>query len=154
MRLVPTVALTSILFVLSGALLAHSTYQERKYLAAVQAEARKLEPGARRAEALDKDISRKRAQTQLIDDFRRRSRYDMDTLGEITKLLPPPAWVNGLDLTRPAMQISGEADQAAVLVEAFDKSALFQNSEFMMPIAKAGSAEQFRIKSNREGSPK
>jgi hypothetical protein len=153
-RLVPSIALGSVLVLLVGALAAQSSYQNSRYLKTVQAEIRKLEPVARRVDAIDRELSATRGRTQALDEFRRRAKSDMDALNELTNLIPPPGWVNGLDMDRATVIISGEVEQAAGLLKTLDGSGLFASSEFTMPIAQAGSAEAFRIRTQREGSPK
>ena len=73
----------------------------------------------------------------------------MDTLAEVTKLIPPPGWVTNLDLDRQTVQVAGEADQAPTLIEKFDASPLFEKSQFMMPISRTPSGDLFRIRAER-----
>ena len=65
--------------------------------------------------------------------------------------MPPPGWVNSLELTRDQVVLQGEAEQAAALLKTIDGSPLFQNSEFTMPLARTGNGEAFRIRAAREG---
>ena len=88
---------------------------------------------------------------ELLDRFATRTKTDLDALRETTRLIPPPAWVHSFELTRSTLVVGGESDQASGLLKALDSSALFQNSEFMIPINKVGDVEVFRIRSAREG---
>lgn len=153
-RLIPTIALASILGVLLIALTAHASYENARYLAVLQGEVKKLEPVSRRVETVDRALGSRRTRTELLDDFRRRSKADMDVLNEVTKLLPPPAWVNSLEMNRATVQVSGETEAAAGLLKTFDASPLFEGSEFTMGFARVGVGEAFRLRTNREDTRK
>ncbi len=150
---VPTVVLAGLLVIVSGALAALGTLENRRYMARLDAEIARFDPQAKRLAQMDGQIGAARARTQLIDDFRKRSKLDLDALNELTRLLPPPAWLSSLEMTRATANLSGEAEQAAGLLKILDASPMFQNSEFTMGISRVGSAEVFRIRTQREGSP-
>jgi len=151
---IPAAALTLSLVAGLVALGSITPLEDRKYLAALESEIARLEPRARKAGELDRSIEKTRARTQLLDAFRGRSKADMDVLAELTKLLPPPAWLSAMDLTRNSLMLAGEAEQAAPLLKRLDNSPLFQNSEFIVPIGKSGALEVFRIRTAREGAAK
>jgi len=150
----PTFALLVLLVGLSAALAAIRPIEDRRYLAALQAEIARLEPQARRAGELDKSIEVLRARTRLLDEFRLRTKQDLDALAELTRLLAPPAWLTQLELARDSASLAGEAEQAAALLKLLDESPLFRNSEFTMPIGRVGAAETFRLRTLREGGPR
>jgi Tfp pilus assembly protein PilN len=145
---IPTAVLTACLMLLLGASLAWSGFEQRQYLSRLDAEIAKLEPQARRAASLEGQIERMRARTRLLDEFRTRTRSDLDALNELTRLLQPPIWASTIELSRDGAVINGEAEQAAPLVKVLDASPLFHNSEFN-GISKVGNAEVFRLRTLR-----
>jgi Tfp pilus assembly protein PilN len=149
-RLIPTIALTSILLILTGALAAHSSYADARYLGLLQHEIQKYDPQARRLDTIDREITALRARAHALDDFRARTRLDMDTLGEITKLIPPPGWVTSLEVDRDSIQLAGEAEQVAELLKAFDSSPYFERSQFTMPITRGSAGDLFRLRAERQ----
>jgi hypothetical protein len=151
-RLIPTAVLGVTLTLLVGALAAHSRYEDSRYLNVVQGEVRKLEPFARRASTIERSITETRARTQLLDDFRRRSQQDLDSISELTRLMEPPSWVNGLELTRASVQLGGETDQAARLLQKIDESPLFRDTEFTTGIVRTPGGEAFRLRATRDFS--
>ncbi len=151
---VPTVVLATVLGVLLVLVAVQNSYYRSRYLETINSEIKRLEPIANRAAALDKSVEFARAKSKVLDDFRRRSKEDMDALSELTNLLAPPAWVTQLDISRNSIGIGGEADQAAPLIKQIDNSKLFENSEFTMPIARVANGEAFRIRASREGVAK
>jgi Tfp pilus assembly protein PilN len=123
--------------------------ERRNYLAGLNAEIRRLEPAALRAQTIERKIASDRARVAALDDFRRRPQADLDVLNELTRILPTQVWTNSLEIYPDSVVIAGEADQAAPLLKLLDSSPLFQNSEFALPVTHNAQAEQFRIRTMR-----
>ena len=87
--LIPTLVLAGLLLLVAGAMFGWSRYADKKYLAGINAEIARVEPVANRAMALDRQIGKARAQTQLLDRFRAQTRLDLDALNELTRLIEP-----------------------------------------------------------------
>jgi Tfp pilus assembly protein PilN len=145
----PTIVSATLLLAAAGALAAQSAIQDRRYLRKLEEEIARLEPAARRSAALDGEIERAQLRSAGLENFRARPRQDLETLNEVTRLLPPPIWANTIDVSPDSVSIAGEAEQAAQLVQVLDSSPLFQNSEVNM-LARTGSSEIFRITTRRE----
>lgn len=148
-RLIPTIALSSILLVLAGALAAQSQWADNRYLGVLQHEIRRHEPKVRQSMEMERATAQARARTQLLDDYRRRAKHDLDALAEVTKLIPPPGWVSNLDMDRNSIQFAGEMEQAEGLLKTLDNSPLFERSEFAMPITRTQNGHAFRVKTMR-----
>lgn len=148
---VPTVALAAILLLLVAALAAHAAFQERRRLSLLDAEIKRLEPRAIQAAALERDAQLARGRIRLLDDFRGRTRADLDALNDLTRLLQPPAWLNNLDMNRDSVVLAGQIEQSAPLLKLLDNSPHFQRSEFSGQIGKSGKSEVFRIRAARKG---
>ena len=153
LRYVPTVALTVLLILTSLGLLTYSRFRDGAYLKKLQAEIARLEEPGRRAQSLDAETAKLRERCRRLDEFRGRTRRDLDALNELTHVLAPPAWVNGLEMNQESVQFSGEAEQAAALVQLFDNSPFFQNAQFLTPIARGVNADLFRLRLERERRP-
>jgi hypothetical protein len=150
---IPTLVLAVLLLMMAGAVMAYSSYAERRYLAGIHQEIAQYEPQAQRAGALDRQIAQTRARAEMLDQFRRRTQADLDALNELTRLIAPPAWTNNVVLTRDMARISGEAPDAAPLLRILDASPLFANSA-PDSITKSNSpagGENFQIHTSREG---
>jgi Tfp pilus assembly protein PilN len=145
---IPTAVVAAALLIVLGATLAWPAYEQRQYLKQLHAEIAQLRPQAARASALEHEIEHTRARALLLDEFRSRTRSDLDAIDELSRLLPPPVWANTVDLSRDAVTILGEAEQAAPLLKVLDASPLFHNSEFN-GISKVQNAETFRLRIQR-----
>lgn len=146
--LIPTAAIAAAMLMVMGATLAWPGFEQRQYLRQLGAEISRLEPVARRAANLDRQIELTRNRTRLLDEFRSQTRSDLDAFNELSRLLPPPVWTNAIELSRDAVVINGEAEQAASLLKVLDASPLFHNSEFV-GINKVANAELFRLRTQR-----
>jgi Tfp pilus assembly protein PilN len=131
--------------------IAYPKYADAQYLDLLRAEIRRLEPRARKAVELDRQIAITRNRAQTLDAFRARTKEDMDALSEVTKLLAPPTWLTSLQLSRDSVAISGEAEQAAALLKVLDGSHQFRGSGFTIPIARGQNGDLFSIRSARQG---
>ncbi|HLJ47771.1 MAG TPA: PilN domain-containing protein [Bryobacteraceae bacterium] len=148
---VPTIALASILLLALGAVAAFGAYGNRRYIDTMEREIKQVEPRARRAAELDREIAIARNRAQTLDNFRLRSKEDMDALNELSRVLGPPTWLGNLQLSRTSLQIGGETDQAASLLKVLDGTKQFKHSEFTMPMTRTIGGESFSIKAAREG---
>jgi Tfp pilus assembly protein PilN len=124
---------------------------ERRYVADLTAEQRRLAPAALRVQTIDKTLATDRARIAALDDFRQRPQADLDVLNELVRLLPEQVWTNSIEIQPDNVVIAGEADQAAPLPKLLNSSALFEKSEFVMPFTHNGQADLFRIKAMRRG---
>ncbi|MFZ0937558.1 MAG: hypothetical protein WA015_24790, partial [Bryobacteraceae bacterium] len=148
--LVPTAVLAGLALLALIVAMAGPKIENRRYLKMLEAEIARVQPGALRAAALDRQTERTRARTELLDRYRSRTRADLDALNELTRLVEPPAWTNAVELTRDTARITGEAPQAAPLLKILDSSPLFQNSTMDMDQhAAAGAGEVFQIHTAR-----
>jgi Tfp pilus assembly protein PilN len=148
---IPTGVAAGLALMAAAALAAYPAFEDRRYLRTLNAEIAKVRPQAAVAAKLDKDIETDRQRTILLDQLRKRSKMDIDVVGEMTRVLPPPIWLNTLEITRTQVTVAGETDQAAPLLKQIDASPFFEASEFaMQPMRTATGGEMFRIRSNRE----
>jgi Tfp pilus assembly protein PilN len=147
--IVPAV-LAGLMVLVGGAALFYTHYMETQYLRKLEAEIKQLQPRAQRAAALDRAFENARTRTRLLDQFRSQTRADLDAMNELTKLIEPPAWTSAIDLTRDSVRLTGEAPQAAPLINILNSSPFFENSglDLVQPI-RGGPGETFQIHSAR-----
>ena len=151
---VPSMALAVLVLLAAGATTALPSFENRRYLREIDAEMAKVQPAVARAAAIDRDVDLTRKRTVLLDAFRARNKADIDVLAEMTRLLPPPSWLTSLELNGQQVAVTGETDQAAVLLKAIDASPQFESSEFVSPPVRSTTGELFRIRTTREASRK
>ena len=148
---IPTLVLAALVLLVAAAVAVSSRLVERQYLRRIDTEIARLEPLARRAAALDREIAQARARAQLLDRLRNQTRGDLDVLNELTRLVEPPAWTNSINLARDSVRVMGEAPQAALLPKILDASPLFENSALDM-VNRGAAGELFQIHTARRSS--
>ncbi len=148
---VPTMVLASLLLFALGGLALSGNYENRQYVETLEQQIKGVQPQAAKATALDREITTLRNRAQMLDTFRLRSKDDMDALNELTRVLKPPTWLNGLQLSRTQLTISGQTDQSTPLLKALDGTKQFKGSEFTLPMARVPTGETFSIRASREG---
>ena len=149
---IPTIVLAVLLGITGLALLLQGAWHDRRYLSLLKSEIARIDPVARKVDALDKQLALAATRARQLDEFRSRPKTDLDFLLELTRVLKPPTYLLGLEMSRTSATIAGEAEQAEGLLKILDNSPLIAGSEFAMPISKNGNAENFRIHMNREGA--
>lgn len=150
---VPTLVLVGIVLLLAGGMVAYSKYSERQYLKTLDMEIARLRPRAERADALAKQTDALRERTRLLDRYRSQTRYDLDSLNDLTRLLEAPAWTSSIEMTRDTVRITGNAPQAAPLPHILDSSKFFKGSMIDSDVSAQHGGEQFMIHANRSGRP-
>jgi hypothetical protein len=150
LRYVPTAVLAVVLAGLCAAILLHKPYDEKVYREALEAELRATEPLSSRVGNLDKNIEKTQKRVAALDEFRKRTRADLDLVLELTGTFAPPAYLSQLDVTRDNVTLTGETEQAAPLLRVLDGSPRLVGSEFITPIGRLAASEVFRIRSQRE----
>ncbi|WP_321475901.1 PilN domain-containing protein [uncultured Paludibaculum sp.] len=149
---IPTIFLLVVLACVTGALLARNAMMDRKYGEQLQAEIKRLEPTAAKVAALDLKIADESERIRDLDGYRLRTKESLDIVLEFTKMLPPPAWIQSLQIDPKAVVIQGETEQADGLLKKLDASPHFAGSEFTAPLSRTPGGELFRVRANREGA--
>ncbi|HLH44014.1 MAG TPA: pilus assembly protein PilM [Bryobacteraceae bacterium] len=143
-------ALGVLVLLLAVAFVLLPSWNRRRYLEELDSQIAQVNPQAARSNQLDKQIDAIRRRTQFLDDFRRQSKSDIDLLAELTKVLPPPTWLNLTEISPRQVLIGGETDQAEPLLKVLNGSALLEASEFQGPPGRTATGWVFRIRANRK----
>ncbi len=146
LRYVPAMVLGGLLAILLLGMYVQQRVMDSRYLNLLQGEVHKYEAVARRVGQVDNRITQVRARTFQLDEFKRRSKLDLDTLNELTRLMTAPGWVSNLELTRTGMRLSGETQAAAELLKLLDNSPTSR-----APSSWPASPEPGTVKASRSG---
>lgn len=146
----PTLALAVLLVLATGAFAVYGGITDESYRSLINQEIDRYTPDAGKVRDIEAEIAKVRARRELIRGFSLRTRADLDAFREITNLLAPPAWAHNLQIGRDQIMVSGEAPAASRLLEIFDASSLFRNSQYTSPISDAGQMQNFAIRMERE----
>jgi len=151
LRWVPTIILMVLLMALGLAFAYYQDYENRKLLEKLDAEIARLQPRVQSVNTINQQIEAATKRLQFLAELAAYPQQDLDSLRELTRLMPMSAYVSRLDLTRTEVGIVGEIDQSLELLRMLDSSPFFKDSEFTSapgrtPLGK----ELFQIRSKRE----
>jgi general secretion pathway protein L len=74
----------------------------------------------------------------------------LPALRELTDMLPPGAWLQGLTMDGQGVELVGQSDAASSLIPLLETSDRLERVEFTSPVTKAQNKEQFRIRASWE----
>jgi len=149
---VPTIVLGTLLCIAALGLALEGGWLDGRHQERLQAETRRLEPVAKRVEAIDRQTAVLAERIGQIDGLRKRAGADLEVVTEVNRLLPPPAFVQQLSLDGQTVFVAGEVENAESLMKAFDASPLFRETEFTMPLNRGQSGETFRLRTKQEAA--
>jgi Tfp pilus assembly protein PilN len=142
-----TYALAGACALLILGMLARPLVQDYLYLRRINREIRALEPRVKYAQKLESKGGRELTRIMELRSMRERTATRLQTLAELTRLLPPTASLLTSDIDDDGLVFSGTADSASGLLTVLGTSPLFRNPEFVAPINKNSEGkEQFRIR--------
>lgn len=151
LRWAPTLVLLALCIAVGLSLAYFQEFQNRKLLQKLSDENAKLSgtlSQVRQAES-KRDAAQKRIDS--LQEFARYPKDDLDSLRELTRVVPPTAWVSRVDITRTHVSMLGEVEQATEMLRTLDDSPLFSNSEFLAQVGRsANNREVFQIRAQRE----
>jgi Tfp pilus assembly protein PilN len=128
---IPSMVLGAMILLVVGSMVAYASWSEKHYLQQIQAEIDRLEPIRKRMEALEKQTQQARTRAVLLDQFRQQTRKDLEALNELTRIVEPPTWTNGVQMYRDNVRLSGETPQTALLLRILDSSPYFERTEIV-----------------------
>jgi Tfp pilus assembly protein PilN len=148
---VPTLVLIAFLAAAALALHFFQEFENRRLIAALEQEAVQYTPRLNRLRQVEARLKSVQGQLDDLQSFLRQPQQDLDALRELTRRIPPQAWVSRLDLLADRAVITGEIDQATDLLRILDESPLFAETQFTaQPGRTADGREIFQLRTNRE----
>jgi Tfp pilus assembly protein PilN len=152
---VPTLVLLILLMALGMAFAYYQDYQNQQLLARLDAEIASLQPRLTQIKLLDAQILDAQKKLEFLTTFNAYPQQDLDTVRELTRVMPMTSYISRMDLSRTGIGISGEIEQSMELLKMLDSSPFFKDSEFTSsPVRNQLGKEMFQLRAKREfGSP-
>lgn len=113
-------------------------------------EIKSLNKDAKEVETLKEEIETLQHQSRFLEDRKNNEPVILETLEELSRLIPDGAWLNGLQYRDKHIVIQGQAVTASSLIEQIETSDFFKNTSFISPITKdtSNGTERFQIASD------
>jgi general secretion pathway protein L len=99
----------------------------------VQRENQRLEPTVTALHREDTQLQKARKEASFFVDFDRRKGETLRVLDELSKIVPPNAYLSNLRFRRGNLEIQGSAENASALIPLLERSPLFENVGFNAP---------------------
>jgi hypothetical protein len=151
LRWVPTIVLVVMLMVLGLGFAYYQDYENRRLLEKLDAELARLQPRVSSVRLIDTQIGEATRKLAFLSKLATNPQEDLDTLRELTRIMPMSAYVSRLDMTRTDVGLVGEIDQSLELLKMLDSSLYFKDSEFSSAPGRLTSGKElFQIRTRRE----
>jgi Tfp pilus assembly protein PilN len=122
-------------------------WREQRHLKHVNAEITRLEPTAKEADRVMRELERKRKVISTVDGIESAAIRPLPVLRDLTELLPNDAWLTTVSLDSKGVELTGAAAAASTLIPLLENSPRLERVEFSSPVTRGrDSKEQFRIR--------
>ncbi|MBM3760606.1 MAG: hypothetical protein FJW36_10215 [Acidobacteria bacterium] len=150
-RWVPTAILVLLLMVLGTGFAYYQEYENNRILVKLDAEIAKLQPRLAIVRQLESDIESASRRLEFLNGIATYPQQDLESLRELTRMMPMNSYVSRLDMSRSEVTLSGETEQSMEMLKMFDSSLFFKDTEFTSsPNRLPNGKELFQIRTRRE----
>lgn len=113
----------------------------------LQGEVKKTTKIAQEVEEMREDSEKLLHQARFLQDKKHAEPVLVDTLEELSRVIPDGTWLNGLQFMNRRIVIQGQSPSASNLIQGIESSAFFSNVSFVSPVTKDSSSglERFQI---------
>jgi general secretion pathway protein L len=139
--------LTLTILTLAGIAIALPIWSARTEAARLQAEVKKTTKIAQEVESMREESEKLLHQARFLQDKKRQEPLLVDTLEELSRVIPDGTWLNGLQFANHKAIIQGQSPSASSLIQQIEASKFFRNVSFVSPVTKDNSngLERFQI---------
>lgn len=145
----PTLALLALTAAVSGAHLLLAVIDDRNYAERLRNETALLEADADAVATSNAEAPDLNDRLDWLRHRRNRAAHDLVTLREVSRILPPSAWLTGLTLDDSTAILTGVAANANPLLGIIDASANLGAPRFSMAPSRGDRGENFQVEATR-----
>jgi len=132
---------------LAGLAITLPIWTARTEASRLQAEVKKTTKIAQEVESMREESEKLLHQARFLQDKKREEPVLVDTLEELSRVIPDGTWLNGLQFANHKAIIQGQSPSASSLIQQIEASKFFRNVSFVSPVTKDNSngLERFQI---------
>ena len=146
LRFIPTYVLSTLLFLVCGALLLRDTYQTYVYSKEVDAAITAVTPAVRELARQETELNGLLEKERVLFSDIGKPDAMADVMAELTRVMPRDSWLAGYSLQNNALTLTGYADRATDVQKLLEDSSLFRDVQFSSPITKEDAKDRFVIR--------
>ena len=122
-------------------------WANKTYLSNLEIEVSKIGKVANKVQSMKKQADTQLKELGYLLEKKRSDPVMMETLEELTKLIPNNAWLTNFNYKNKRLKIQGQSPAASLLIEIIETSPLFQNTNFVSPVTqdRRTKLERFQI---------
>ena len=141
------IALSVVLCLLLSLILIIPILANKSYLSNLEIEVSRIGKVANRVQSMKKQADTQLKELGFLLEKKRSDPIMMETLEELTKLIPDNSWLTNFDYKNKRLKIQGQSPAASLLIETIETSPLFQNTNFVSPVTqdRRTKLERFQI---------
>ncbi len=152
MRLVPAFALAVLAILMGSALLVREPYQNKVYTAQLDSAIKTIAPKVKEVADQEKDLDQLSRRYRALTSQLEAHDYTIETLGELSRVLPNSAFLLTYAYQDGTMTVSGLAQSASEIQKLLEGSPMFKNVEFAGGVTREASGkDRFTLKMVLEG---
>jgi len=149
--LIPAYVLLVLTAILGLLLAMREPYQLTGYASTIDSEIQRIAPVAREVSKQQSELNKLSERYRALSAGFKSRDYNLEALRELTRTLPPTAWLTNYSYQDGSVTISGLADSASELQKLLEDTALFKEVQFTSSVTRdAKGKDHFTIKANIE----
>ena len=151
LQLIPTYALVVLAVLLGVALAARQPYQTMVYASKLDTEIQKIAPEVREVSSQESELNQLSEKYRVLAGHLQARDYNLEVMRELSRALPPTAWLTNYNYQDGAVTISGFAASASEVQKALEDNPLFKDVLFTTSVTRdAGGKDRFTLKASVE----
>ena len=122
-------------------------WANKTYLTNLESDVSQIGKVANRVQSMKKQADTQLKELGFLLEKKRTDPVMMETLEELTKLIPDNSWLTNFDYKNKRLKIQGQSPAASLLIEIIETSPLFKNTNFVSPVTqdRRTGLERFQI---------
>ncbi len=151
LQLVPTYVLIVFAVLLGLGMAARDPYQSMVYASRLDAEIQKIAPEVRDVASQESELNRLSEKYRALAAHLQGRDFNLEVLRELSRSLPPAAWLTNYSFQDGTITISGFAGSASEVQKALEDTALLKEVQFTTSVTRdASGKDRFTLKASIE----
>lgn len=150
-QFIPAYALVALTVLLGVAMAAREPYQTMVYASKLDAEIRKIAPEVREVSSQEAELNKLSEKYRALAAHLQARDHNLEVMRELSRSLPPTAWLTSYSYQDGAVTISGFAAAASEVQKVLEDAALFKDVQFTTSVTRdASGKDRFTLKASVE----
>jgi Tfp pilus assembly protein PilN len=154
LQMLPTYVLLALAVLLGIGLLVRNPYQLMGYASSIDNEINNVSPQVRDVALQEAQLNSLSLKHRALTGHFQNRDFNLEALLELSRLLPPSAWLANYSYQDGVITVSGFADAASEVQRVLEDSALLKEVMFTAPVSRdAAGKDRFTLKATIEAAP-